>query len=52
MEEADPWVDGPGRPQNFYYRQQLLRDRVWIVKLVSKCVLVEYVMGVLWKDSE
>lgn len=22
MEESDPWIDGPGRPPNFYYRQQ------------------------------
>lgn len=22
MEESDPWVEGPGRPPNFYYRQQ------------------------------
>lgn len=22
MEETDPWIDGPGRPPNFYYTQQ------------------------------
>ena len=22
MEESDPWVEGPGRPPNFYYTQQ------------------------------
>ncbi|KAF3903030.1 hypothetical protein AA313_de0201396 [Arthrobotrys entomopaga] len=22
MEESDPWLDGPGRPPNFYYTQQ------------------------------
>lgn len=22
MEESDPWIDGPGRPPNFYYNQQ------------------------------
>ncbi|KAL9103957.1 MAG: hypothetical protein Q9163_001063 [Psora crenata] len=22
MEESDPWIEGPGRPPNFYYRQQ------------------------------
>ncbi|KAI9680842.1 MAG: hypothetical protein M1817_004282 [Caeruleum heppii] len=27
MEETDPWLDGPGRPPNFYYRQQnILKD--------------------------
>ena len=24
MEETDPWIDGPGRPPNFYYTQQRL----------------------------
>ena len=28
MEEADPWVDGPGRPPNFYYNQQnILKEK-------------------------
>ncbi|RAK96243.1 SDR family oxidoreductase [Aspergillus ibericus CBS 121593] len=28
MEERDPWVEGEGRPPNFYYRQQrILRER-------------------------
>lgn len=22
MEESDPWIDGEGRPLNFYYNQQ------------------------------
>ncbi|GLB04223.1 hypothetical protein AtubIFM57258_009939 [Aspergillus tubingensis] len=27
MEESDPWVEGEGRPPNFYYRQQrILKD--------------------------
>ena len=27
MEETDPWIEGPGRPPNFYYRQQyILKD--------------------------
>lgn len=27
MEESDPWIDGPGRPPNFYYAQQnIIKD--------------------------
>jgi hypothetical protein len=22
MKESDPWIEGPGRPPNFYYTQQ------------------------------
>lgn len=38
MEESDPWIDGPGRPPNFYYAQQrILADKAksaswdWVV---------------------
>lgn len=28
MQETDPWIEGEGRPPNFYYRQQrVLRQR-------------------------
>ena len=28
MEETDPWLEGPGRPPNFYYHQQrILADK-------------------------
>ena len=28
MEESDPWIDGPGRPPNFYYHQQnILKEK-------------------------
>jgi len=28
MEESDPWIDGPGRPPNFYYNQQnILKEK-------------------------
>ncbi|CAL8577933.1 hypothetical protein XPA_003742 [Xanthoria parietina] len=38
MEESDPWIEGPGRPPNFYYNQQrILADKAkhaswdWVV---------------------
>ena len=38
MEESDPWIDGPGRPPNFYYNQQnILKEKArnanwdWVV---------------------
>ncbi|KAL9122308.1 MAG: hypothetical protein Q9187_001136 [Circinaria calcarea] len=38
MEESDPWIDGPGRPPNFYYAQQnIIKDHAakaswdWVV---------------------
>lgn len=38
MEESDPWIEGPGRPLNFYYNQQrILADKAkhaswdWVV---------------------
>ncbi|KAL8674759.1 MAG: hypothetical protein Q9168_000843 [Polycauliona sp. 1 TL-2023] len=38
MEESDPWIEGPGRPPNFYYNQQrIIADKAkgtswdWVV---------------------